>query len=345
LGTNGRGVWGRKMQKTDFLPIAQPITYSDRVECLMDPVQFDCYSILNHQGASWEWTITPQPQSISSNTARNPIVVFGNEGNYDVSLRVTDGFGNSDTKTITDMISVVDDCPACESFGNMSWDTAITLVNFNGIFNGTGKTSPYSDFTETFSSTVQIGNDYNLSVNLDTDGNYSVYSTAWIDWNQDDDFDDEGETYNLGFAVNTTNGITSLSPLSITVPNNAQEGETVLRVAAKFGAYPDQCETDFDGEVEDYTIFVAPSLGIVHNNFQITPVIYPNPTSGNLSIDMQKNFEKVNITITDLNGKQIQSGSYYNTQLLKITLNEAAGLYLLNIKSENSRAVFKLLIE
>ena len=62
LGTNGRGVWGRKMQKTDFLPVAQPITYSDRVECLMDPVQFDCYSILNHQGASWEWTITPKPQ-------------------------------------------------------------------------------------------------------------------------------------------------------------------------------------------------------------------------------------------------------------------------------------------
>ena len=60
---------------------------------------------------------------------------------------------------------------------------------------------------------------------------------------------------------------------------------------------------------------------------------------------MQKNFEKVDITITDLNGKQIQSDSYYNTQVLKITLNEAAGLYLVNIKSENSRAVFKLLIE
>lgn len=345
LGTNGRGVWGRKMQKTDFLPIAQPITYSDLVKCPMDPVQFDCYSILNHQGASWEWTITPQPQSISSNTARNPIVVFGNEGSYDVSLRVTDGFGNSDTKTITNMISVVDDCHACESFGNMSWNTAITLVDFNGIFNSTGKTSPYSNYTETFSSSVQIGNNYNLSVNLDTDGNYSVYSNTWIDWNQDDDFDDEGETYNLGFATNTTNGITSLSPLSITVPNNAKEGETVLRVAAKFGAYPNQCDTDFDGEVEDYTIFVEPSLGIVHNNFQLTPVIYPNPTSGNLSIDMQKNFEKVDITITDLNGKQIQSDSYYNTQVLKITLNEVAGLYLVNIKSENSRAVFKLLIE
>jgi len=64
-----------------------------------------------------------------------------------------------------------------------------------------------------------------------------------------------------------------------------------------------------------------------------------------IQIFLQKNFQKVNITITDLNGKQIQSSSYYNTQLLKITLNEAAGLYLVNIKSENSRAVFKLLIE
>jgi len=345
LGTNGRGVWGRKMQDIQFSPIAQPITYSDRVECLMDPIQFDCYSMLNHNGASWEWTITPEPLSISSNVVRNPIVIFGAEGSYDVSLTVTDGSGNSDTKTITSMVTAVDDCPACESFGNMAWNTAVTLVDFNSIFNATGKTQPYSDYTESLSSTIEIGNSYDLSVNVNTDGNYNVFATAWIDWNQDSDFDDEGETYNLGLATNTADGITSLSPMSIVVPDDAEEGETTLRVAAKFASYPGQCDIDYDGEVEEYALVVGSSLGILENTFEINPLIYPNPTNGDFSIDLRTNYKKIDVTITDLNGKEIQSNSYVNSQLLHIVLKQASGLYLINIKSEDYKAVYKLLVK
>ena len=345
LGTNGRGVWGRKMQDIQFSPIAQPITYSDRVECLLDPIQFDCYSMLNHEGASWEWTITPDPLSISSDSVRNPIVVFGAEGTYDVSLTVTDGLGNSDTKTITNMVTVVDDCPPCESFGNMAWNTAVTLVDFNGIFNATGKTQPYSDYTESLSSTIEIDSAYDLSVNVNTDGNYTVYATAWIDWNQDSDFDDDGETYDLGFATNTADGITSLSPMSIAVPVNAEVGETTMRVAAKYNTIPGQCETDYDGEVEDYAIIVEPALGIIENTFEIDPVIYPNPTDGNFAIDLGRHYEEIDIKITDLNGKQIQSNSYFDSQLLNIELKEASGMYLIIIKSEGNKAIFKFLIK
>ncbi len=55
-----------------------------------------------------------------------------------------------------------------------------------------------------------------LSVNLNTDGNYTTYSYVWIDWNQDSDFEDAGEEYDLGSATNTPNGaiyILCINPL------------------------------------------------------------------------------------------------------------------------------------
>ena len=118
LGTTGRGVWARKMADTLFAPIAQPITYTDTVFCSRDTVKFDCYSILNQNEAEWEWSFTPDPFFISSGTARNPKVVFGAEGDYDVSLTVTDANGNSSTKTIKSMITVRNLCEPDSVAGN-----------------------------------------------------------------------------------------------------------------------------------------------------------------------------------------------------------------------------------
>ena len=310
-----------------------------------ETVRFDCYSILNHDGASWEWTISPAPQFISSTTVRNPEVIFGTPGSYDVTLTVTDGNGNSDTKTISNMVTVVDDCPPCESFGNMTWATAITLVDFNGIYNATGKTQPYTDYTETLSSDVEQGSSYDLNVNLNTDGNYTVRATAWIDWNQDSDFEDANETYDLGFAVNTPDGITNLSPVSITVPNDAVIGETTMRIAAKYNTAPGLCETDFDGEVEDYALVVSESLGIIENTFDTEPVLYPNPTNGPFAIQLGKTYDHVTATLIDMSGKTVRSFTYSDTDLLEFAVSEASGVYLVRVQSGSQRAVLRLIIK
>lgn len=110
LGTTGRGVFARKMVDTSFIPIAQPITYNDTVYCENDTVSFDCYSILKHNGATWSWDFTPQPSFINNNSIRNPKVVFGDLGSYDVSLTITDANGNSDTKNIPSMVYVDNRC-------------------------------------------------------------------------------------------------------------------------------------------------------------------------------------------------------------------------------------------
>ena len=109
LATSGRGIFETEFFE-DPAPVAQPMTYADTVFCSRDTVELDCYSILNHAGASWQWTVTPAPQYISSISDRNPLVVLGANGSYDISLTVTDGSGANDTKTINNMIVVQSNC-------------------------------------------------------------------------------------------------------------------------------------------------------------------------------------------------------------------------------------------
>ncbi len=170
--------------------------------------------------------------------------VTGNEDRSDIAL---DNFVVKDYTPPTDY---------CQSEGNKDYDDAITNVTFNQINNSTGKTHAYEDYTD-ISTVVQRGQSYDLSINLNTIGNYTYYSKVWIDWNQDGDFDDAGEEYDLGSTTNNSNGPTSNSPLSVTIPANAVTGKTRMRVSDKYDAYATACETGFYGEVEDYTVIVS----------------------------------------------------------------------------------------
>ncbi len=151
----------------------------------------------------------------------------------------------------------------CTSSGNTDFETGITLVSFNTINNATDplKTNGYEDFTA-LSTNVILGSTHNLTVNVNTDGNYTNNTFAWIDWNQNGDFNDIGESYNLGMATNVSNGSTTNSPFVITIPATASIGSTRMRVATRYSSNPTPCETSFDGEVEDYTINIMNASNI-----------------------------------------------------------------------------------
>jgi hypothetical protein len=84
------------------------------------------------------------------------------------------------------------------------------------------------------------------------------------------------------------------------------------------------------------------ATGISENNFGNELLLFPNPTFGNFSIDLGRNYNSVRITIIDLNGKVILSSNYHESQLLNFKLAEPAGLYLLMIESGGERAIFRL---
>lgn len=156
----------------------------------------------------------------------------------------------------------------CESYGNMAWETSVTYVEFSDLSNASGKPSPYSNYVDLDTANVYTSSSYDLTVNLNTDGAYTIHAKAWIDWNRNGEFTDLGEAYDLGTANDTEDGATTLSPLTIPVPASANLGKTTMRVSAKYNSDPEPCETGFDGEVEDYTIFIKEPISL---DFDISP--------------------------------------------------------------------------
>ncbi len=107
-GTN-RSVW-RSPVKNHYPPKAQITVDKTRTDCARDTFYFTDYSALHAANASWEWSFSGAVY-VSSTTERTAKVVFGNTGQYDVSLTVTNALG-SDTQTLENFISVGNKCQA-----------------------------------------------------------------------------------------------------------------------------------------------------------------------------------------------------------------------------------------
>ena len=154
--------------------------------------------------------------------------------------------------------------------------TGITSVTFGAILNTSIGGPPYSDFT-TQSTTVEQGGIYQLNVKVNTDGNWTVNTKVWIDWNQNYVFE-VGEEYSLGSAINTTNGITSLSPLNITVPSGATLGDTRMRIVSVEASdpVPLACGTQLYGEAEDYKLTIIPPTALPVELLYFDGVTYPS---------------------------------------------------------------------
>ena len=104
-----RGIWEAALQENS-IPLAHPMTATDTIFCSRDTIQMDCHSILDHDGATWQWVISPEPLWMSSTTVRNPRILLADGTTYDVALTVTNGQGLSDTECIGGMITVASQC-------------------------------------------------------------------------------------------------------------------------------------------------------------------------------------------------------------------------------------------
>ncbi len=110
------GVWSSPMQETDFKPIVNPWVEKAHYDCMTDTLFFDDHSILDHSGATWHWSISPAPAWLENPDIRNPRVVLGSPGSYDVSLTVTQN-GQAYTRSIAGMVTATT-CPSIYDCNN-----------------------------------------------------------------------------------------------------------------------------------------------------------------------------------------------------------------------------------
>ena len=166
----------------------------------------------------------------------------------------------------------------CESYGESTQYEWIKKVKLGAINNWSGNNNGYADFTN-HSTNLYPGQNKTIQLKPGfSNGSYLECWSVFVDWNQDGDFDDAGETetQTSGYGNRYRN---------ISVPYNAASGPTRMRVAMKYGnAYPTACEVFGNGEVEDYTINVIGSQNLVVN------------TNDELQLDAALELTKVNLT-------------------------------------------------
>ncbi|MCB2219166.1 MAG: PKD domain-containing protein [Bacteroidetes bacterium] len=203
---------------------------------------------------SWVWSFNPATITYVGGTgpnSQNPQVQFNAVGNYNVTLVATNTYG-SDSEVKINYIGATN-CTYCTATSNNATEEWISNVTFNTINNSVNTIAGYEDFTY-ISTDVEQGNTYNASVSCGSTGTWTEYYWIFIDWNDDCDFDDPGESYDLGstFGPGTLN-------TNISIPSGIDPGNKRMRVFIKFGSTPTSCETFSYGQVEDYTIYVMPT--------------------------------------------------------------------------------------
>ncbi|SDL97176.1 Por secretion system C-terminal sorting domain-containing protein [Catalinimonas alkaloidigena] len=170
----------------------------------------------------------------------------------------------------------------CASQGNSTADEWLNRVKVGSINKLSGDNGGYVDFTTT-SANLTKGNSYSLTLTPAWSGTvYGEGYAAWIDYNQDGDFDDSGERV-YSRSSTTATSVTG----SFVVPSGAKTGSTRMRVAMKYNGTPQPCESFAYGEVEDYTVVIGTG-GTRSAEATAEPVVryYPNPARESLTMEV-----------------------------------------------------------
>jgi hypothetical protein len=267
---------------------------------------------------------------------------------YSMTVKAKDAAGNvSAASTGLNVTTLANTVTYCASKGNSVVDEWIQKVVFGTINNTSGSNGGYADFT-TQSASINAGSNYTITITPAWSGTiYNEAYTVWIDYNQDGDFIDAGETV----YSRAKSKVTPISG-SFTVPTSALSGSTRMRVSMKYNANPTSCETFSYGEVEDYTVVIGGGARSVEElSSESAFAMYPNPANGQTTIHSVLSVgTDVNIVVFDAMGRSV-----YNNNVKaapagnfehEINLGGMQkGLYYVVVKGQNLQETRKLLVK
>jgi photosystem II stability/assembly factor-like uncharacterized protein len=331
------GFWESSMLQPNFLPIINPWVEKANYNCMSDTLYFDDHSILNHEGASWHWSINPSPEFIDDPNIRNPRVVLGNPGSYDVTLEV-EYYGQKYSRTLENMVSTTT-CPSIEDCNNPAsvprdnWQLIYfdsQEINYPGLasmaFDGDPSTiwhTRWSTGSDPYPHELQIalGNNYHISelmlLNRQNGPNgrirdYELYiSEDSLDW---------GEPVSVGQLENT--GAPQYIEFSEPVTGSFLRLLALSEVNGN--AWSSIAELELTGCLVDPTTVIKDQLANVR--------AYPVPVMDVLHISLPVS-GLFNWELFAMNGKKIKSGQLKesNAQLSIQTEDLIPGLYIVRI--------------
>jgi len=273
--------------------------------------------------------------SVASGTHTFNVELANPNGGTDQQL-----INNTDTQSFTTTGSL---CAAAATNADADRITRVIFNTINNVTLAASADDPYQDFTA-ISTDIERNSSHDLTVHVNTNGDFPYVISAWIDWNQNCTFDDN-EKYNLGTALNDVDVATTDSPYTIMAPADAVLGTTTMRIMMKNEQIANvdsltPCETAFWGQVEDYSINVLAPLSV--DEFALSGIsIFPNPT--NTILNIKGNVTLESVEVYSITGQRVISTT---TNLETINVSAIAnGVYFLKIKAANASRTLKFIKE
>ncbi|MGN6617706.1 MAG: M4 family metallopeptidase [Ilyomonas sp.] len=234
----------------------------------------------------------------------------------------------------------------CLSAGSTTF-MFIKKVEFGSISYQSGNNGGYGNFTGKSTNAakgsfiqIKLTPGYPSTV-------YSVFWTAYIDYNQDGDFDDANET-----VVATSIASSAVLSRYVYIPTTAKTGKTRMRIQMSYYGGEGPCGSLIYGEVEDYSVKITAPTARTSSDNLITGklenatqqiLVNPNPvTSSTATLHYTtKQDGIVVIKMVDLYGRYMQvnnvgyqkAGKYdYTLQKLDVL---ASGNYFIVVEENN----------
>ncbi len=100
-----------------------------------------------------------------------------------------------------------------------------------------------------------------------------------------------------------------------------------------------------NGCIDTSSCYTLSENTLVESNFKNLINIYPNPTNGNLNIDLNKNYNKITIRLKSVTGQILSVKNYYNIKELSLFIDENPGIYVLEIYSDEGEQIIVKVIK
>ncbi|MDC3252932.1 S8 family serine peptidase [Crocinitomicaceae bacterium] len=302
--------------------------------CISDVIMVNNFTVY---GDSYEWSIQPNTVTFQNGTninSTNPQLSFDSSGDYSIQLIATNTIG-TDTLLYTDYIHVWEEVPSL---------------------------SPTSAFCEYDSVLIFSNNaqtvDYYLNGSIVNSSNAPSYNYQNIS---------EGDTIHVTYHLNSGCTLNSDSIILEFVDVEVGVIQTDIQLSAISSGVSYQwidCENNnavIPGETDQIFIPVLDgeyAVEVTENGCKDTSAcfvfdlnslseyewesfkLYPNPTSGALTIDFGKVQSGVNVTVHSLIGQVVEVLNFENQSKVQFELKGAPAVYLVEVRSENvSRTV------
>lgn len=246
--------------------------------------------------------------------------------------------------------------PYCEIDDDGTTVEEITAVDFAATSMTNSETSSILiDKTSTVVDVMQ-NETYTIEVQGNTAGDFENKIVAFIDWNQNEVLDDEGEVYEIGTLVNSTGEDGVSVSMDIDVPSDVLTGETRIRITKTYGdedspALINPCAIEMDafgqgafpgfGQGLDFTLNVE---GLSTEKFETNALsVYPVPTQNQLNIEYNSTLEAVKIY--NLLGQEVQSEKTSSNDLQLNLSALSPGVYLVKLFTEKAQHSFRIIKE